>query len=66
MFHSFKVLLKKLYSGVTITANVNELAAMIRARNLGGAYNIFRDIDRDFAAHYLIHGSKSLNFASQF
>ena len=52
--------------GVTITANVNELAARIRACNSGGAYNIFRDIDRDFAVHYFIHGSKLRNFASQF
>ena len=46
--------------------NVNELAAMIRAYNSGGVYNIFRDIDRDFVVHYLIHGSKSRNFVSQF
>ena len=30
---------------------------MIRACNTGGAYNIFRDIDRDFAVHYFVHGS---------
>jgi len=39
---------------------------MIRTCNSGGAYNIFRDIDRDFAVHYFIHGSKSCNFASLF
>ena len=52
--------------GVTITANVNKLASMIRTCNSGGAYNILRDIDRDFVVHYFIHGSKSRNFVSQF
>ena len=52
MFHSGsgkEIILK---SVTLITANVNELAAMMRACNSGGAYNIFRDIDRDSAIHY--------------
>ena len=39
---------------------------MIRACNSVGTYNIFRDIDRDFAVYSFIHGGKSRNFASQF
>ena len=66
MFHSFKGFRKEIILiGVTITANVNKLATMTRACKSGGAYNILRDIDRDFAIHYFIHGSKSRNFASQ-
>ena len=52
--------------GVTVTTNVNKPAAMIRACNTGGAYNILRDIACNFNVHYFIHGSKSRNFASQF
>lgn len=67
MFHSFKGSRKEIILiGVTVTANVHELAAMIRACNTGGAYNIFWDTDRDFAVHYFVHGSKSRNFASHF
>ena len=54
-----------MFKGVTITA-IHELAAMIRECNSRGAYNIVRDIDRDFAVHYFIHGSKLRNFVSQF
>ena len=38
MFHSFKVLGKEIILiGVTITANIDKLAAMIRTCNSGGA-----------------------------
>ena len=67
MFHSFMVLAKKVVlTGVTVTANVNELTAIIGTCNTCGAFNVLRDIDRNFTVRYFVHGSKSRNFASQF
>ena len=44
MFHSFHGSGKEIILiSVAIIANVNELAAMIRACNSGGAYNIFNN-----------------------
>ena len=67
MFHSFRVLVKKIVlTGVAVTTNVYELAAMVRAFNTGWACNVLRNFDPCFIVRYFVHGSKSCNFASHF
>ena len=35
------------------------------ACNTGAAYNIFRDIDRDFAVHYFVHGTMAVQIVQE-
>ena len=67
MFHSFRVLVKKIVlTGVAVTTNVYKLAATVRAFNTGWACNVLRNIDPGFIVLYFVHGGNSCNFASQF
>ena len=45
-----------------VYTNVYRLAAMVRACNMGWAYNVLRNIDPNFIVHYFEHGSKTCNF----